>query len=96
MSIGVFIKKKTAKIVTFPVLNKEKRRLLRKKLELKWGCADTGVLNVYFDSVMRKCNGLVAHAPEIETPCAIRVRAIRHGGKRLQLRVQREQFVRKL
>lgn len=67
MSIGAFIKKKTAKIVTFPVLNKEKRRSLRKKLELKWGCADTGVLNVYFDSVMRKYNGLVENAPEIET-----------------------------
>lgn len=67
MSIGAFIKKKAAKIVTFPVLNKEKRRSLRKKLELKWGCADTGVLNVYFDSVMRKYNGLVENAPEIET-----------------------------
>ena len=57
MSINAFIKKKVAKIVAFPVSNKEKRRLLRKKLELKWGCADTSVLDVYFDSVMHKYNG---------------------------------------
>lgn len=67
MSIGAFVKKKAAKIATFPVLNKEKRRLLRKKLELKWGCADTSVLDVYFDSVIRKYNGLVAGAQKIET-----------------------------
>ncbi len=47
--------------------NKEKRRFLRKKWELKWGCLDVEPYVVYFDSVWHKHKGLQESADKIDT-----------------------------
>lgn len=47
--------------------NKEKRRFLRKKYELKWGCLDIEPYAGYFDSVWHKHQGLLANADKIDT-----------------------------
>lgn len=47
--------------------NKEKRRFLRKKYELKWGCLDLEQYAGYFDSVWHKHQGLLENADKIDT-----------------------------
>lgn len=67
MSLMRTLKKETAKAVFMFVSDKEKRKVMRKTLELKWGCADLSYYEVYFDGVFHKYNGLVATAANVKT-----------------------------
>ncbi|MBO4519632.1 MAG: hypothetical protein J5787_00325 [Alphaproteobacteria bacterium] len=61
------LKKEIIKAGLCWIPNKEKRRFLRKKWELKWHCLDIEPYAGYFDSVWHKHRGLLEDADKIDT-----------------------------
>lgn len=67
MAFLLLLKKKIIKLATCLIPGKDKRRLIRKRLEYRWGCLQTAAYNIYFDSVWHKRAGLLENADKIDT-----------------------------
>lgn len=64
---GLVLKRRLIKFLLCWIPFKKKRRSLRKKLELMWGCQDLETYQGYFNSVWHKHKGLLECAEKIDT-----------------------------